>query len=297
MKNKHKKIIISIAVISIMIVFSVIAYYINNSNIYNRLLNSANQSINNENYDKAITLYDEAKKYKNDNSIDDKIALCGRLKMSKQNYNNAIKMMKSKNYLEAIDSFKKVDQKDDKRYSTAQNNINECKKLYISDNLNSAEDNLKNNKYNEANKYLDNIFKMDAKNADALKVKADIVKAIQKQKNGEITKANSSYSSGKLSKDDVLKILNSKIERTDKKSCAIVSFCLSNSSKIINGSEYYEAQLLWRNPGSIVGDWHQIPEGPDNNVLTRYINVNNGKVYKLSNNNLISSEEIIKVGY
>lgn len=52
-------------------------------------------------------------------------------KKLKLNYKLGVQKMDNKDYLNAIDDFKKVDRQDSKKYNTALNKINECKKLYI----------------------------------------------------------------------------------------------------------------------------------------------------------------------
>lgn len=182
-KTKHlstKRNLIIILVVVIIGCFGF--YYFNNIKPYNDLLTSANKAVTAEDYDNAIKLYTEAETYKKTSDIDNKIKLVGILKKSKENYDSAMKKMKGKDYLNAIDIFKKVDKQDSKRYGDAQNKINECKKLYISDNLAKAKDDIKNNKFDGANKYLNNISKIDASNICIKELKNDIAEAMQKQK-------------------------------------------------------------------------------------------------------------------
>lgn len=181
MTIKKKVLIISV---SILIILSAtgLYYYFNKIKPYNDAMNNASKAIVSEDYDNAIAVYTEALSYKNNSDANKKIELAKLLKKSKSIYSTAIKQTADKKYLEAIDNFKKVDKQDSKRYSTAQSKVSKCKKLYIADNLKSANDNLANNKFNEANKYLDNIFKIDSNNTDAKKVKDNVAKVIQKQK-------------------------------------------------------------------------------------------------------------------
>jgi tetratricopeptide (TPR) repeat protein len=128
-KSVNKKVIAILGILIIAILFSGF-YYFGKIKPYNNFLRDANMAVNAEDYDKAITLYDEAKKYKNDNAIEAKIALSEILKESKENYENAKDDMKNNNYLLAINTFGKVNKQDTKRYEDAQNKIQECKKLY-----------------------------------------------------------------------------------------------------------------------------------------------------------------------
>ncbi|MBX4261563.1 hypothetical protein KTC96_02565 [Clostridium estertheticum] len=168
MKNR-KKLIILILIIIIGLIFATF-YYMNKAQVYNKTLSSANKAVATEEYDKAITLYEEALNYKKDSDVNKKIVLANLLIKSKAIYNTAIKQATNKDYIGAVNSFKKVDKQDTKRYSLAQNKVSELTKLYIADNLKGANDNLASSKFDEANKYLDNIFKLDAKNVDAKKL-------------------------------------------------------------------------------------------------------------------------------
>ncbi|MGH4052003.1 MAG: lysozyme inhibitor LprI family protein [Clostridium sp.] len=192
------KVLISSSII-LLIVFVVGSnYYFSKVKPYNNLLNNANQAMNKEEYDKAVTLYGEALSYKDDLGVNRKLDFATVLGKSKETYSIAVKQMEGKEYLTAIESYTKVDNQDTKRYSDSQSSISECKKLYISDNLKKAKDNIRNKKFDEANKYISDILKFDAKNTDANKLKEDIVAALQNQKNdvAELSKVISQDNNG-----------------------------------------------------------------------------------------------------
>lgn len=180
-KKMQYKIVIAIT-IAFVIMLSILGakWYITNQS-YANLISNGDKAISEEKYDDALRLYKEALRYKNDSSINIKVQLATTLKKSKETYDTAIRQMTDKNYLEAINSFKKVDKQDSNRYQSTQIKINECTKLYIADNLKSANNNLAANKFSEANKYIENILKLDANNIDAKKLKDNITTAIQKQ--------------------------------------------------------------------------------------------------------------------
>jgi len=180
MINK-KRVIILISIIIVGVIF-VTFYYMNKAQVYNKTLTAANKAVVTEEYNKAITLYEDALNYKKDTEVNKKIALVNLLIKSKATYAAAIKQTTDKNYLGAIDNFKKVDKQDTKRYTIAQSKISECTKLYVEDNIKRAKDYLVSGKFDEANKALDNIFKLQVNNVNVDKVKAYIKKAIQKQK-------------------------------------------------------------------------------------------------------------------
>jgi len=172
------------SLIGVLIIFTVIGsyYYLSKIKPYNQLMTSANKSMDKEDYGKAETLYEDALSLKKDSSLNKKIELAKLLNKSKGIYESAIKQIDNKEYLVAIDSFKKVDNKDTKRYTISKSKISECTKLYISDNLESAKENLANGKFVEANKYLTNILKLDVNNKDVKVVQKAIIEAIQRQK-------------------------------------------------------------------------------------------------------------------
>lgn len=181
MKKNLKIRIIGVLILIIGTMCIGIKFYNSNKN-YNKYLSEANSNVSLEKYDNAISLYQEALKYKNDTNISKQIELIKLLKNSKENYESADKKMNDKKYLDAIDMFKKVDKQDTKRYSYSQTKIDECKKLYIAEALNSVNDDLKNNKFDDANNVLNNIFKIDPSNANGLKLKDMLTSAIEKQK-------------------------------------------------------------------------------------------------------------------
>lgn len=98
---------------------------------YNNLLTDGNKAFAQENYDSAVTMYKEALDYKNDSDLNKKISFAENLEKSKEAYDNAVKLESDKEYSEAIDSFKKVDRQDSKRYSLAQKKIEACKEYYM----------------------------------------------------------------------------------------------------------------------------------------------------------------------
>lgn len=216
--NIRSKIIIFCTAILVILVGTCSYYYFAKLRPYNALLNSANQAVLSEDYDKAVTLYIKALNYKKSEDVSKKIELAKVLKKSKGSYDTAVKEMNDKKYLEAIDDFKKVDKQDSKRYETTQGKISECSKLCIADNLKNASDNLKNNKYDDANKCIDNILKLDANNTEAKKLKDDIAKAIQKQKNEIMTTEASTQGyigNGSISFQQALQIVISSNEFKD----------------------------------------------------------------------------------
>lgn len=177
-KTKIKKItIISIIVVVIISVGGFGLYKYNKFQTYNSLVSSANRYMDSGDYDKAVALFNQALDYKNDNNIRRNIKLAENLKDVKKFYDNGIKDMSDKKYIDAIGEFDKVTKEDDKLYNNAKKKIAECKKQLIAD----VNDLVKNSKYDDANKELDEILKIDADNSEAKKLKDTVAKAVKDQ--------------------------------------------------------------------------------------------------------------------
>lgn len=122
-KNFNKKyFVFGGIVLCILISLSAVCYYYFNRIMpYYNALNTANKDMSLEQYDKAITSYQEALKYRSNPNIDAQINNAKILKDSKDAYDTAMKEMDARQYLEAIETFKKVDKQDIKRCSDSQN--------------------------------------------------------------------------------------------------------------------------------------------------------------------------------
>ncbi|WP_123053693.1 tetratricopeptide repeat protein [Clostridium sp. JN-1] len=182
LKKRKFPILILVIVVLVSVVFGTYKY--NKVQAYNNLITTANKYMDQNNYDKAETLFEQSLKYKEDSSVEKNIKLAATLKKFKEIYDDGMKLASDKKYLEAIKKFKTIDKSGLKWYSNAQKEINECKKKYIAQNMQLAHDALKNNKYDDANKYLDDILKIDSNNEDAKNLKVSIDEAMnQKQEN------------------------------------------------------------------------------------------------------------------
>lgn len=187
-KVKLRKIAI-ISTISIVLIIGgvFVTYRYNKVQAYNNLITTANKYMDESDYDKAETLLEQSLQYKNDSNIQKKIQLAKRLKEVNVVYNNGTKMMNDKKYSEAIELFKKISKDDGELFSNAQKNIEECRKQYIAQSMELANTAFKNNKYDEANKYLGEVVKIDSNNSEASNLKNSIATA---QKKKEEDKSN-----------------------------------------------------------------------------------------------------------
>lgn len=163
---KKKYLAIIIGLVIVIIPTSVYGY---NSYNYNRLYSAGLTALDNDNFDEAVTDFNNASEYaKNNNSeITDIISKANRLKISKENFEEGMKFYSEKKYPEALDKFKLVISEDKNRYATTQAKIAESKESYISLNLDLAKEEAKNKKYEQAIVYLEKITKFDAGNATA----------------------------------------------------------------------------------------------------------------------------------
>lgn len=179
--DKKKKIIIAIITIVSLVVLAGIGIYNHNKvATYSDLITNANKAIEEGEYDQAIDLFNQALQYKNDTDIQNKIKLADILKEEESIYNEGLELMNDKKYIEAIDQFNKVSEEADKLYSDAKTKIEECKKQFVAEKIQLANDSFKNNKYDEANSYLDEVLKFDANNSEAKKLKDDIAEVTKK---------------------------------------------------------------------------------------------------------------------
>jgi tetratricopeptide (TPR) repeat protein len=181
-KRKIKRIII-ISVLTLLVIIGVGfgGYKYTKNNQYNGLIKDANSYMENSEYDKAIALYKESLSYKNDPNIDSSIKLAQRLTEENKIYDEGLRLMNDKKYLESIEQFKMIGTDSDKLYNDAQNKINECNKEFVALNISKANIALETSNYDEANNLLAKVFKVDNDNADAKKIKDTIDKKIQEE--------------------------------------------------------------------------------------------------------------------
>jgi tetratricopeptide (TPR) repeat protein len=172
-----------ISSLAIVIITSVVfgAYKYTKNNEYNDLIESANMYMEKGEYDKAIDLFKQSLSYKDDENIENSIKLTESLAEIKNIYYEGIKLMDEKKYLEAIEQFKQIGTESDEFYKEAQDRINECNEEYIALNISEASISLEADKYDEANKYIEEVLKIDKDNEEAKNLKDIIDKKIQEQ--------------------------------------------------------------------------------------------------------------------
>lgn len=169
--KKYRILIVVVITVIALIGIGFGTYKYNKVQAYNNLVTTANKYMAQGDYDKAEVLFEQSLKYKNDSSVQKNIKLATTLKKFKGIYNDGMKLINNKKYLEAIEKFKTIDKSGLKWYTNAQKEIKECKKQYIAQNIQLANDSAKNNKYNDAIKYLDEVLELDANNSEAKDLK------------------------------------------------------------------------------------------------------------------------------
>ncbi|MBK5242104.1 hypothetical protein [Clostridium sp.] len=179
--NMQKIVITSVLTLLVIIGVGFGGYKYTKIKQYNGLIKEANSYMENSEYDKAIDLYKQSLSYKNDSNIENSIKLAQSLTEENKVYDEGIRLMNDKKYLESIDQFNKIGKDSDKFYTDAQNKINECTKEYVALNISKANISLEANNYDEANNYIAQVFKVDINNENAKKIKDTIDKKIEEE--------------------------------------------------------------------------------------------------------------------
>lgn len=155
---------------------------------FDDLVKAANIKMNVGNYDEAIQLYDKALTYRNDSNVQKKLETAQNYKQFENVYNNGLKLMDDKKYSEAIQKFGTIKQSASKIYNNAQNKVSECKKNIINSDIEAANSAIKKEDYDSADKYVEDILKIDANDNDAKQLKGTITVAQEKAKNQQAEK-------------------------------------------------------------------------------------------------------------
>lgn len=274
-KNNIKILAIILCVIVVVMLLGFEWYkYIENKK-QTEIIAKANKYMNDGEYDKAISILEESLKEKYDISMEKGIDFANELKRIKAIYEDGINLFNEKRYLESIDQLKKVSNDDRKLYDSAQSKIEECKKQYIEKNIDEANIFFKNFKYDEANKCLDDVLKMDSGNNRAEELKKSIEDAIKENEiNAKVEQkakkkdqqVNFVQVNNNLTYDQAAASVMSKIK--DKSPNTIVSAADKETRKE-NGIDYYIVHVV---------------DDMKTHFATRgwyYVEVSTGKVYKL----------------
>ncbi|MGO5073131.1 hypothetical protein ACTQ4K_04095 [Clostridium sporogenes] len=181
---------------------------------FNDLVNTADANFYKNNYNEAIQLYSKALSYKDDGKIKNKLSLAETYKKNEDIYNQGLKLINEKKYLEAIQKFSQVNKEALKIYDDSQEKVKECKQNYINDKLKLAENSINSKEYEKATQYLAQIENMDKNNSSVKKLKSTIEQRKEEEKKKrqekeELNNKRNAESNNKLSKADVYKLLES----------------------------------------------------------------------------------------
>lgn len=211
LNSLKSKIILGVATVFILAAAGTGVYKYNKNQGYNNLINTANRYMDEGKYDEAIETFKESLNYKDDENVERSIKVAESLKEVRIFYNDGIKLMNEKKYLEAVDKLSKVTKEDDKMYKDAQAKILECKREYITLNIKSADKALKENKLDDAKKYLQEIFKIDSTSKEGQTLKAEIEK--EEQEEQEEIKKQQEKQTG-ITVQDAVRIVKNKFPST-----------------------------------------------------------------------------------
>lgn len=233
-KHINKIISASIVTLTIGVPSSVYAY---NSYNYNKYFSSAQELMNNESYEEAEASFNLALKYKKKQSqaVAAQIELLTKLKDYKEVYNSGLNELQNKKYLEAAAIFQSIKEEAGDKYEQAQEKAAEAKKLFVSEKVEKAGKLALEKNYLDGIKLLEEALKVDANNADALKIKTDyaasyindnIDKAKKEASDKKYTEAiktldsvfamDSNHNEAQKLKDDYNKAIQAQKEAADK---------------------------------------------------------------------------------
>jgi tetratricopeptide (TPR) repeat protein len=185
--TKLKLAIVAISVITVIGVSVPTSIYAYNNYKYNKNVELGDQALNDGNFDSSLSYYNQALDFNGKRKVivDSKIKLVEEMKESELNFNEGIILFNDKKYLEAIEIFGKVSDKDIKNYNLSKEKTNASKLEYINMNISEAKASAQNKDYSNALVALDNALKIDSANSEVIGLKSEYdssIKAIQADK-------------------------------------------------------------------------------------------------------------------
>jgi tetratricopeptide (TPR) repeat protein len=287
MKKWNTKKIVIISVLTLLVIIGVGfgGYKYTKNNQYNGLIKDANSYMENSEYDKAIALYKQSLSYKNDPNIDNIIKLAQSLIEENKIYDEGIRLMNDKKYLESIEQFKMIGTDSDNLYKDAQNKINECNKEFVALNISKANIALEASNYDEANNYITQVFKVDNNNENAKKIKATIDNKIEEEtaaqkfkeeqekaaQKAKLEQEKAAAAASKITTTSAVEIVKNLVLK-DSDSKTISQF---DHEETVDGVKYFVIHVY-----DVVVD-HTATRG------WYFVNQNNGKVFDGTNGDLI----------
>lgn len=253
---------------------------------YNKFITLGDKSLENENFDEATQYYNEALNYgkSHTDEVNKKLSAIGTIKEAKEIYNQGMKLLSEKKYLEAIEEFKKISGIE-KYAKDAQNKIMEASAAYINENLAKAKAEGTNKRYIEAIAILDKILNLDGSNKDALSLKeeynTELSKvAIDKKRDEEkssTVKAGNATTNGtsNTNSNTTSTSINNTNNNTDTSSATTYG---NTTGNIINGSSTaFDGEFIYFTNSKDGNKIYKVK--PNNTGLSK---VTNTKGYKIS---------------
>lgn len=208
LNSLKSKVILGIIVLLILAGAGTGIYKFNKNQGYSNLIKTANRYMDEGKYDDAIKVFQQSLNYKDDENVKRSIKAAEILKEEKVIYNDGIKLLSEKKYLEAIEKFNKITKENEKMYNDAQAKILECKREYATLNIKNADKALKENRLDDASKYLQEVFKVDTESKEGQTLKAEI----EKKKQEEIKKQQEAQKG--ITVEGAVKIVKNKFAST-----------------------------------------------------------------------------------
>ncbi|BCZ46851.1 hypothetical protein psyc5s11_29180 [Clostridium gelidum] len=186
--SKKKKIIISI--VAICIAIGVILIGVNCS--YSSKVKQADEAMSQQDYDKAVTTYEQALNLFNKTDTQAKLSKAEALQKSKKAYDDGMNFFENKDYNTAFLSFKNVIKEDTMDYDNALKKMEESKNLYVASMIEVANKCASDKDYPNAMKYLADALGVDSTNKELidLRAKYDSARAKAKEEADAKTKAD-----------------------------------------------------------------------------------------------------------
>lgn len=196
--------------------------YAYNAYNYNKYLTEGKQLINADNLDGARNSFNKALTFnsKKDLEMQENIKTIETIQKSKSTFESSVKLMEEKKYLEAIDGFKDVSEIDKLRYDDAIDKINQCRRQYISENIDRSKSEAQNKNYDSAIAILDTLIGFDSSNeeAPALKVQYENEVRIMKEEEEKRIAEEKRISDEKLALEQEKKSKETPVNTTQQKS-------------------------------------------------------------------------------
>lgn len=198
--SRKKLFIVAFAImvlIGIAVPTSIHAY---NNSQYNKNFELGKKALDDREFDNAGKYFKACLKYnsRKESEINSELDLVNLIKQSDISYKQAMQLYNDKKYIDAIDAFKKVSDKDKKNYIDAQDKITLCRDTYINGNIESAKKEAENKNYEGAIKYLDIVLTFDTENKDA--------SSLKNQYNDEIARIKHEEEARKKAEEDAAKL-------------------------------------------------------------------------------------------